>query len=478
MTADPTTLGDPIPVDDDLKQALHRRADAVEASADAWPAITRRIERRQRRTRTLSLSLVAGMSFGAVALVAVLTTFVGNDPADQNVAATGGADLNRSTTTLLATIETPAAAAASASTVPGQAAAPASGSDPTVPGARPPGAITTREYTPEAVWPETIEELGRAQDAADQGLQPWRYDPAAVAAAYLADRGIGTFHQAEPVGDANPVVRYIVGGYDGGHIYLSRYRGGSTFYVVGSRSDEISEVHAVRQGDRLAVDVTAAGPGRVAVRTKQPGSDWNESASHTVVADQPVSLTIDGSSSSALIVQVRLEADSGVLSLSEQYLGASILGFDDEKLHNGSNLRFGGVGPIQLDMTLAEAEQAAGITTITNVGEHCTTLGSTGRVGGLLILSMNGSGRIDVITVSEGNVRTDAGIGVGSTVAEVRTTYPGIEERLTDGWGRLVLRPSDPQLSGYEMVFEVAEGEVVGMWSGRKDLGNSDELCA
>jgi hypothetical protein len=96
----------------------------------------------------------------------------------------------------------------------------------------------------------------------------------------------------------------------------------------------------------------------------------------------------------------------------------------------------------------------------------------------LLILSMNGSGRVDVITVSDGNVRTDAGIGVGSTMAEVRTAYPGIEERLTDGRGRLVLRPTDPQLSGYEMVFEVSEGEVVGMWSGRKDLGNSDELCA
>ena len=468
-------------VDERLRESLQRRAQSVEPSPDGWAAVTRRIDRRQRRTRTVSLSLAAGMSFAAVALVVMMTTVIGRDPSNQNVAAGGGTDsAARSTTTLSSAADPDGPTDGVSPPVTAQNAAPGVGTDPGQPrviGA--PGgpmAATGRNYTPEAVWPDTLAELERLQALADD-QQPWRKDPAAVAAAYLADRGIGTQNQSPPVGDADVVVRYSTG-LDGGRVHLSRLLDGSIYYVTGARGDDISEVHVVRQGDRLGVDVTVSLPGRVVVRTKQPGSDWNESVTRTVVADQPVSLTADGAASSALIVQVRLEADIGIQALSEQYLGASVLGFDYENLHRGSALRFGGIGPIQIGATLTEAERAAGIPLITNIGEHCTTLGPMGRVGGLLMLSTGGSDKVDVITVSDVPVRTEAGIGVGSTVAEARSAYPGLVERLTDGNGRLVVRPTDPALADYEMVFQVVDGEVASMWSGKKGLSLSDELCA
>jgi hypothetical protein len=76
-------------------------------------------------------------------------------------------------------------------------------------------------------------------------------------------------------------------------------------------------------------------------------------------------------------------------------------------------------------------------------------------------------------------VRTDRGIGVGATVAEVRNAYPGIEERLTlDGDGRLVHTPDEPALAAFEMVFGMVDGRVATIWSGATGLSATDELCA
>ena len=112
-------------------------------------------------------------------------------------------------------------------------------------------------------------------------------------------------------------------------------------------------------------------------------------------------------------------------------------------------------------MSLAEAARAAGIATTTDQGESCTTLSPAGRPPGVGFVSTAGEDRVDVITVGAPGVRTDAGIGVGSTVAEVRQAYPGIEERLTlDGDGRLVHTPDDPVLDGFEMVFGMVDGRV------------------
>ena len=78
---------------------------------------------------------------------------------------------------------------------------------------RPPG----MSYTPEAVWPETLAELDRLQAAVDQGHQPWRNNPVAVARAYLLARGMtapamGQFRKA---GTDAGSVGYTAGGVSG-----------------------------------------------------------------------------------------------------------------------------------------------------------------------------------------------------------------------------------------------------------------------
>jgi len=75
---------------------------------------------------------------------------------------------------------TTAAATRATTTVPRPAAAPDR--------SRPAGMT----YTPEAIWPETLAELDKLQAAVDQGQQPWRNDPVAVARGYLLDRGLPT----------------------------------------------------------------------------------------------------------------------------------------------------------------------------------------------------------------------------------------------------------------------------------------------
>ena len=462
-------------IEERLRESLQHRAEVVEPAHDGWASITRRIERRRRRTRTLSMSLLAGMSFAAVALAVVVATTVRQEP-DQNVA-TGGGDPNRPATSapyavppITATPGEPGAGQGTDGN-PGSTTVPA-------PGGPPPESGTMRNYTPEAVWPETLAELEKHQEAADAGQQPWRNDPMAVVVAYLGDRGIPAPGVGEPSADANPSVRYAFPSMVGGRVYLSRLLDGSIYYVTRSESDDISEVHAVRQGDQLAVDLTVRVPGNLVVRTKGPGSDWNDSARRTVVAEQELSLTVDGPASTALIVQVRLETDDGTVALAESYLGQSVLGFDDEALHNGSILRFGGLGPVGLDMTLAEAERVAGVGTVTNTYAACTSLGTMGRPGGVSFLALNDSGRVDVVVVSDVGVRTAAGIGYGSTLAEVRDAYPDAEERITDGRGRVVLRPSGSDPAGYEIVVGVSDDKVSFIWSGRQGLSMADELCA
>ena len=79
---------------------------------------------------------------------------------------------------------------------PSPTAPPAAGPTPTTATAPSPAIAPDRtrpagmNYTPEAVWPETLAELDRLQAAVDQGHQPWRNDPVEVARAYLLDRGL------------------------------------------------------------------------------------------------------------------------------------------------------------------------------------------------------------------------------------------------------------------------------------------------
>ena len=188
---------------------------------------------------------------------------------------------------------------------------------------------------------------------------------------------------------------------------------------------------------------------------------------------------MQGAAGSDLIVQVRHEGDDGRVGVADQRLNGAVIGFEYHGLDDASVLGPSGLGPVRLGMSLAEAARAAGVATTTDEGGTCTGLSPVGRPPGVAFVSTAGEDRVDVITVDAPGVRTDAGVGVGNTVAEVRNAYPGIEERLTiNGDGRLVHHPDDPALADFEIVFGMADGRVSVIWSGSAGLSFSDEICA
>ena len=484
MTPDPMTA-DPMQ-GEDLTQALHRRADAVEPSADGWPAITRRIQRRQRRTRTVTLSLVGGSSFAAVAVAVVLVTHAIPDT-DQNVASSGGPTPLFMPTT---TYAFPAAAPTSVPAVDPETGEAVTGepgdAPPTGPSTAGPGVVqggplaaTAASFPTESIYPETAAELAAIQAQVAEGHQPWWIDPGMVAASYLGNRGLTASDAGAPTSIGEPwAFRYTADGI-GGWLTVAQVPNGSIHYVSGARSDRIVHLKVVRQGDRLAVDVTAAAAGKVAVRTKRPGGEWNPATTQTVAAGKAASLTVQGAAGSDLIVQVRHVGADGKVGLSEQRLSGAIIGFEYHGLDDASQLGPSGLGPVRLGMSLAEAARVAGVATTTDQSGSCTGLSPVDRPPGVAFVSTRGEDRVDVITVDAAGVRTDAGVGVGATVAEVRTAYPGIEERLTiNGDGRLIHHPDDPALDDYEMVFGMVDGRVSAIWSGSAGLSFADEICA
>ncbi len=188
------------------------------------------------------------------------------------------------------------------------------------------------------IYPETATELENTQAQVDAGHQPWWVDPGMVASSYLANRGLTTDEAGEPtsIGEAG-ALRYTAGGV-GGWVSVGQLINGSIYYVEGSRSDRIVQLVVVRQGDRLAVDVMAASSGQVVVRTKRPGTDWNQSTIQAVAAGKMASLTVPGPASTELIVQVRHEGDDGKVGLTEQRLGLGQSRLEYEGLHDGSVL--------------------------------------------------------------------------------------------------------------------------------------------
>ncbi len=474
--------------EEQLRETLHRRAETVEPSANGWSVITRRIARRQRRTRAVTLSLVGGFSFAAVVVAVALVTHAIPDT-DQNVAASGGsAPAFRPTTTVAQPSATPTTVAPF-DALPGQATlggpddvVPPVGGTTLVPGAGTGPTETgmlSSGFQTGTIYPETAAELERTQAQVDEGHQPWWADPSMVASSYLSNRGLTTSDAGAPQSIGEPgALRYTADGV-GGWVSVAQLINGSIYYVEGSRSDRIVQLRVVRQGDRLAVDVMGATGGKVVVRAKRPGSEWNPSTTQTVVAGKVTSLTVDGAAGADLIVQVRHEGDDGRVGLSEQRMGSSLISFEYEGLHAGSHLGPSWLGPVTLGMSLAEATRAAGIATTTDRGESCTTLSPAGAPAGVGFVSTAGEDRVDVITVAAPGVRTGAGIGVGSTVAEVRQAYPDVEDRLTlDGDGRLVYTPDDPILNRFEMVFGMLDGRVAVIWSGDAGLSTTDEICA
>lgn len=105
----------------------------------------------------------------------------------------------------------------------------------------------------------------------------------------------------------------------------------------------------------------------------------------------------------------------------------------EERLSEESTVTADGVGPVRLGMTVEEAERAASVDLVEQEGydefvaEHdCAYVFPEGELRESLAFMVS-SGRIVRIDILDGELRTTEDVGIGSTEAEVRASYEGVE---------------------------------------------------
>lgn len=151
----------------------------------------------------------------------------------------------------------------------------------------------------------------------------------------------------------------------------------------------------------------------------------------------------------------------------------------DASITSASRLRVDGIGPVRIGMTLEQARAVSGLTMPHSEGGVCVGYQTDGAPAGVAFTAVEGSNRLDFVSVSQPSIATVSGIRVGSTVAEVRRTYgDALKGSVQDGWGRLVFRATDPALDRFAMAFLFSDGKVAGIWSGLRTIVERDEICA
>lgn len=151
-----------------------------------------------------------------------------------------------------------------------------------------------------------------------------------------------------------------------------------------------------------------------------------------------------------------------------------------------SSLRITGVGPITVPMAVADASAATGQDLRVDPG---TRLDDTNRCGfaqidGLdeLWFMVDGDRIVRVDVTGSSTWRTEAGVGVGSSEAEVRNAYAGTVTAeahpypVDDDSRYLVV--TDPAHPGYEIIFSVHQGAVLDYRVGLAEFVRYPEGCA
>lgn len=152
-----------------------------------------------------------------------------------------------------------------------------------------------------------------------------------------------------------------------------------------------------------------------------------------------------------------------------------------------SRLSLDGIGPVDIGMTLDEANAAAG-TTIRLLGPRdpegdCVYGRADSGPEGLLFMFINGRiARVDVGGAGPSAVKTVSGVGIGSTEAEVQRTYPG-RIRVTGHpyvqTGRyLIYVPNDPAWAHLSMIFETDGARVTSFRAGLAGAVAQIEGCS
>jgi len=137
------------------------------------------------------------------------------------------------------------------------------------------------------------------------------------------------------------------------------------------------------------------------------------------------------------------------------------------QLTEANTITTGGLGPVRIGMTVAEATKAAGRAIVAptaaavSVSPGCAFATVDGMPGVGLMLNDGVIGRIDI---NAGAISTSSGAHIGSTEQEIKDLFPGIitvtDHAYVDGGHYLTLTPTADSLKDFRVVFET-DGQVV-----------------
>jgi len=156
-----------------------------------------------------------------------------------------------------------------------------------------------------------------------------------------------------------------------------------------------------------------------------------------------------------------------------------------DRLDRTAVVRLDGVGHMRIGMTLAEVRRVAGDGANPSHPPACPFL-LYPDAGAVITLTASQGELVDAVTVAGGDFRTDAGVGVGSSIEDLGRAYGplNIHGRVLSingvpalPGGRFIYLPDDPALSAYAMAFEVEGGVVRSIRSGLRDRVMTAQAC-
>ena len=147
-------------------------------------------------------------------------------------------------------------------------------------------------------------------------------------------------------------------------------------------------------------------------------------------------------------------------------------------------LRSDGIGPVRVGMTIDEAKQLDGEDGTVSLLAPCPSL--TYHDAGAVVTMTASHGAIDAISISGGSARTELGVGVGSSVADLTRAYGSLavhaQGSSVNGTPvppstRYFYYPSDPAISTTAMAFSVDTGVVGSIRLGLRQAVVADNPC-
>jgi hypothetical protein len=182
----------------------------------------------------------------------------------------------------------------------------------------------------------------------------------------------------------------------------------------------------------------------------------------TTTAPTPTTQTVTGAPTKATTAPTILSAPSPTTT-STTRPGMTAL-------TAASTLDLGGLGPVRVGMTPAEATVAAGIPVVASGTADCSYATATGGPAGVAF-KLAPDGRIARVEVRPGSpVKTLSGAGVGDTEAEVQARYGNVLEVLPHKYlaagHYLTLVPTDAADIDSRLIFETDGSKVTTFRSG------------